>query len=98
MVGDDKQAIFGFNGSDKKYFTIDFIEEFNAKRIELSENYRSSKAVIRVANSVYPNSNDETKAVFQGRLQVCAAETEDDEAEYVLRKIKYYTERNERKQ
>lgn len=96
MVGDDKQAIFGFNGSDKKYFTVDFIDEFNAKKIELTENYRSSKAVIRVANSIYPNSNDETQAVFTGGFHFYAAETEIDEAEYVVKKIRYYTEKMKR--
>ncbi|MFH0905026.1 MAG: ATP-dependent helicase [Methanobacteriota archaeon] len=90
MVGDDKQAIFGFNGSDKKYFSELFIEEFQAKKISMAENYRSSKAVIEMANSIYPDSIDESKAVFNGLADFYKAPNEADEAEYVISKIKYY--------
>lgn len=90
MVGDDKQAIFGFNGSDKKYFSELFIDEFKAKKICLTENYRSSKTVIRVANRIYPDSIEESKAVFSGLADYYKAENETDEAEYVINKIKYY--------
>ncbi len=90
MVGDDKQAIFGFNGSDKKYFSQDFISDFNAQRIELTENYRSSKAVIRVANHIFPNSNDETKAATNGLVEFYAGKDESDEAAYVVKTIQEY--------
>lgn len=90
MVGDDKQAIFGFNGSDKKYFSSSFIEEFKAKEIHLTENYRSSKSVIRVSNHIYPNSIDESKAVYEGGVYFYAANDENDEADYVIRMINHY--------
>ncbi len=90
MVGDGKQAIFGFNGSDKKHFSQDFISDFNAQRIELTENYRSSKAVIRVANHIFPNSNDETKAATSGLVEFYAGKDESDEAAYVVKTIQKY--------
>jgi len=90
MVGDDKQAIFGFNGSDKKYFTGRFVEDYHAQVISLTENYRNSKIVIRIANTIFPRSIDESKAVFEGRADFYPANDEDDEADYVINKIKYY--------
>lgn len=90
MVGDDKQAIFGFNGSDKKYFTECFIKDFNAEKIILNENYRSSKAVIQIANAIYPNSNDESKAVIPGVAKFYTAKSDEDEAQYVYEKIDEY--------
>ncbi|OPY73906.1 MAG: ATP-dependent DNA helicase PcrA [Syntrophorhabdus sp. PtaU1.Bin002] len=91
MVGDGKQAIFGFNGSDKKYFTEYFIHDFGARQIVLTENYRNSKAVLRIANAVYPGSNDETAAAMPGRAEFYSAKNEEDEARYVYRKMEEYT-------
>lgn len=90
MVGDDKQAIFGFNGSDKKYLTVDFVSDFQAERVDLVENFRNSRAVIRVANLIYPKSNDESNAVFEGRIDFYAAPNEKDEARYVVEQIENY--------
>jgi len=90
MVGDDKQAIFGFNGSDKKYFSEIFVYDFNAEKIELTENYRNSKAVIRIANTIYPNSINEQNAVYEGIFEKYAAENEKDEVRYIIKKIMYY--------
>lgn len=91
MVGDGKQAIFGFNGSDKKYFTEYFIGDFGAEQIILTENYRNSKAVMLIANAVYPGSNDETTAAMPGLAEFYSAENEEDEARYVYHKIEEYT-------
>jgi DNA helicase-2/ATP-dependent DNA helicase PcrA len=90
MVGDDKQAIFGFNGSDKKYFSELFVKEYQARIIFLTENYRSSKIVIRIANSIFPDSIDESKAFFDGHAELYQADNEGNEADYVIKKIKYY--------
>jgi len=91
MVGDDKQAIFGFNGSDKKYFSELFVKEFQARKIFLTENYRSSYIVIRIANSIFPGSIDENNAFFNGYAELYQADNEDDEADYIIKKIEYYT-------
>jgi len=91
MVGDDKQAIFGFNGSDKKYFSETFVDEFQAQKIFLYENYRSSKIVIKIANSIFSHSIDESKAVFPGHAEFYPANNEDDEANYLINKVRFYT-------
>lgn len=52
IVGDDDQAIYGFRGADDRAF-----EKFDriwpgSRRVTLSENYRSERAVIDAANRV----------------------------------------------
>lgn len=49
-VGDDDQNIYEFRQSSSKYLA-DFIKEYNAKRFEMLENYRSTKRVIDFTNS-----------------------------------------------
>lgn len=90
MVGDDKQAIFGFNGSDKRYFSVDFVVDFNAQKVCLTENYRSSKSIIRIANNIYPDSIKQDNAVYEGLFESYIGEDESDEAEYVANKITHY--------
>ena len=48
-VGDDDQNIYAFRGSDSKYMQS-FVSEEGAKLYEMSDNYRSSKAVVNCAN------------------------------------------------
>lgn len=49
-VGDDDQNIYGFRGSDSRYLRS-FITEKNAVKYELTENYRSCRAVVSLANA-----------------------------------------------
>lgn len=49
-VGDDDQNIFGFRGSDSRYFAR-LLSEPGARLIEMTENYRSSRHVIDFANA-----------------------------------------------
>ena len=48
-VGDDDQNIFEFRGSDSKYLQY-IIEDYNAKKYEMVENYRSKKRIVDFAN------------------------------------------------
>ncbi|MDE7419933.1 MAG: RecQ family ATP-dependent DNA helicase [Muribaculaceae bacterium] len=48
-VGDDDQNIFEFRGSDSRYMT-QLLKEYNARFIEMTENYRSSRHVVDFAN------------------------------------------------
>ncbi|MCX6578678.1 MAG: ATP-dependent helicase [Candidatus Aminicenantes bacterium] len=88
MVGDPNQAIYGFNGSDKKYMCESFKKHFNAEVIRLDENYRSSKAVIRRANRLNPRAIDEKTAKIEGETQVLSFEDEEAEASWIVGKIK----------
>lgn len=86
LVGDPNQAIFGFNGSSKDYMLTEFPNDFKAEKVELRENYRSSRAVIRAANALYPDSMS-LNAVIEGCLEVVALPNEAAEAEWVAARI-----------
>lgn len=49
-VGDDDQNIFSFRGSDSKYMRL-LIDEFDATKYELTENYRSCHSIVSFAES-----------------------------------------------
>ncbi len=48
-VGDDDQNIYGFRGSDSRYM-LSLVKQEGAKLYEMTDNYRSSKAVVDCAN------------------------------------------------
>jgi len=52
LVGDPNQAIYGFNGSSHRFMMEEFPKDFQVQRIELRENYRSSRAVILAASKI----------------------------------------------
>lgn len=56
VVGDDDQAIYAFRGADE--FAFQRFEQAwpNAKRILLTENWRSGQAIIDVANAIIEDS------------------------------------------
>lgn len=88
MVGDPNQAIYGFNGSDRRFMLEYFPRDFQVEQFNMRENYRSTKAVIHAANTLFPNSMDEARAPLQGLCEVRPMETEDEEAAWVVDKIK----------
>lgn len=88
MVGDPNQSIFAFTGSSPEYMTIRFIEDYNAKTILLNENYRSSKEVIKAAQSIIPNSVNIENLAINGRFELIPYDNEDIEAKCVVGIIK----------
>ena len=48
-VGDDDQTIFQFRGSDSRYMQS-FINDMQATKYEMTENYRSQQSIVDVAN------------------------------------------------
>ncbi|MEQ8462925.1 ATP-dependent helicase [Coleofasciculus sp. E1-EBD-02] len=86
MVGDPKQAIFGWNGADPKYLER-FERDFQAKRIEMRENFRSSKAVVRTAKKLDPNyrvEGSEDSLPILGYIHLLVADDEKNEAILVV--------------
>ena len=49
-VGDDDQNIYEFRGSDSKYLR-ELIDNYGAKKYELTENYRSARKIVFFANA-----------------------------------------------
>lgn len=87
LVGDEKQSIYGFNGSDSSIMTKRFVEDFKPIVYELNENFRSAKSIVRFANTL-ENSESVSNYVYEGELKVYSFENESKEAGFVVEKIK----------
>lgn len=87
MVGDPNQMIYGFNGSSYDYLCQQFVKDFNPSKFELKENYRSSKAVIHLANKLKPDSQVESEFVQDGKSQIEEQQDENTEALWICNKI-----------
>jgi DNA helicase-2/ATP-dependent DNA helicase PcrA len=88
MVGDPNQMIYGFNGSSEEFLCEHFPKEFTATKYELKENYRSSKAVIRLANKLKKNSQVESDYALDGKSEfVTDLQDEQVEATWIADKI-----------
>jgi len=84
MVGDPNQSIYGFNTSSPKYLTDDFKADFNATQIRLEENYRSSRAVVRVAQSLDPTYTVAGQLAVEGYARKMVGDDEANEASRVV--------------
>lgn len=87
MVGDPNQMIFGFNGSSSEFLCTSFERDFSPKKFELKANYRSSKAVICLANKLKPGSQVGTDAVMSGLSEIVSFPDEEAEAGYICDKV-----------
>ena len=87
MVGDPKQAIYGFNGSSPKFMLEDFPADYGAVKMEIKKNYRSSKAVLSLAEKVQHNGGV-GNPFFDGIVDIQNFENENEEAEFVIAEIK----------
>lgn len=83
MVGDPRQSIYGFNTSSPEYMER-FGTDFGAKRIELTANYRSSKAVVSLAQSLDPNYMVAMQLPIEGEAKVIMGLDEQDEARQIV--------------
>ena len=92
MVGDPNQMIYGFNGS-KDYFEKDFVDDFVPQTFTLKENYRSTKAVIDLANKIKPNSQIKHEMAFQGWTGIQPCLDEEVEANWIIRNLKLLREK-----
>lgn len=84
MVGDPNQMIYGFNGSSKEYLCSYFVRDFSPQIFELKENYRSTRAVIRVANKLKPDSQIESEYALEGKFEISEFNTEEEEANFIV--------------
>ncbi|MFA6301682.1 MAG: ATP-dependent helicase [Legionella sp.] len=88
MVGDPNQMIYGFNGSSEKFLCAYFPKDFSASKHELKENYRSSKAIIHLANKLKKNSQVESDYALDGKFKfVTNLQDEQAEAIWIADKI-----------
>lgn len=79
MVGDPRQSIYGFNTSSPEFMER-FGSEFAAKRVQLTANYRSSRAIVNFAQTLDANYMVDMQLPIQGAVSVLVGENEKDEA------------------
>lgn len=89
IVGDPNQSIYGFNGSSPEYMESLFINDFNVKKIILSENYRCSRSVIEASNKLMDLNVSAINYVINGEFYIHEASNEANEAKFVVNKIKH---------
>ncbi|MFZ2899046.1 MAG: ATP-dependent helicase [Saprospiraceae bacterium] len=89
MVGDPKQAIYGFNGSSAKFMQDYFVQDFQAAKREIRYNYRSSQRVLELAQNIQPNGGIGTN-YYQGVSEIHSFENEAAEAEWIIQTIKFW--------
>ncbi len=88
MVGDTKQSLYHFNGSDIKMMKELFVRDFNAQKIELNTNFRSADEIIKAANKV----NASSMKVFEqqglkGQVNIWPCNNEKEEASRVINEV-----------
>lgn len=88
MVGDPNQMIYGFNGSSHKFLCDFFIKDFSPTCYKLTENYRSSQAVVELANKLKPGTQVVTDFALKGDQKIAPLEDEGLEAEWICQGIK----------
>jgi len=99
MVGDIKQSLYNFNGSDIKYMESCFVYDFKAITKRLNTNYRSSKKIIEVANKVINDSMSGYETQVNGTFKLLEDCTnEEDEADKIVTLIEGYLKDGEFKE
>ncbi len=91
VVGDDKQAIFAFNGASG-----DFLGNFcdtwpNAKVVRLDDNFRCSEPILGAANSVLGTGNSRSArppGSYDDRPRIVVHATAEDEISWCVRQIR----------
>jgi DNA helicase-2/ATP-dependent DNA helicase PcrA len=92
MVGDPKQAIYGFNGASPKFMQEYFVNDFKATKKEINHNYRSSDSVLEIAEKILPNGGKGVN-YFKGIAKIKPFVDEKTEAEWVISQINYWIEK-----
>lgn len=94
IVGDVNQSIYSFRGS-KPSLLLNFKDRHpKAKQIYMTQNYRSTKNILRVANSVIRNNKNRTKidaytSNSEGqKVGLYVADSGKEEANFVAQQIK----------
>jgi DNA helicase-2/ATP-dependent DNA helicase PcrA len=82
MVGDPKQSIYGFNTSSPEFMDR-FCEDFSAIKVELTENFRSSKIVVEIAKRLDSAYVVEGQLPVQGQATLLIGADEEGEANQI---------------
>ncbi|CAM1000173.1 DNA 3'-5' helicase [Rhodanobacter sp. Root179] len=95
-VGDDDQSIYGWRGARVENMA-QFLRDFpGARTIKLEQNYRSTSTILKAANSVIQRNGSRlgkelwTAGDDGERIALYAAYNEQDEARFVIERIREY--------
>ena len=88
LVGDIKQSIYAFNGSNSDLMSVNFLNDFKPTIFSLNENFRSAKAIVDYANSL-EKSEGIPNCYYKGEILYREYDSEQDEARAVVEKINY---------
>ncbi|HEV2622309.1 MAG TPA: 3'-5' exonuclease [Frateuria sp.] len=95
-VGDDDQSIYGWRGARVENMQ-QFLRDFpGARTIKLEQNYRSTATILKAANSVIARNGGRlgkqlwTAGEAGERISLYAAYNEQDEARFVIERIREY--------
>ena len=95
-VGDDDQSIYGWRGAKVENMQ-QFLRDFHgARTIKLEQNYRSTATILKAANSVIARNGGRlgkelwTAGGEGERIALYAAYNEQDEARFVIERIREY--------
>lgn len=91
LVGDEKQSIYGFNGSDSNLMSKKFVNDFEPTIFILNENFRSAKAIVRFANTLEA-SDSVSNYYYEGELNAYELQDEEEEALFIVQQIKLLME------
>ncbi len=101
VVGDEDQSIYGWRGAEYRNVSR-FIEDFDdVKIVKLEKNYRSTKEILTVANTVISNnSNRIEKNLYsekeeKGELVIFGALDPGEEAQFVADRVESLIDRGE---
>ncbi|WP_183015433.1 ATP-dependent helicase [Achromobacter sp. UMC46] len=87
LVGDSDQMIYGFNSSSADFMCRNFDLDFSPLKFSLRENYRSSRAVISLANKLKPGAQELTAFVLAGHHEIREFANEDEESNWIVTSI-----------
>ena len=94
VVGDDDQSIYGWRGAEIKNI-LNFHKDFQGTKVfKLQQNYRSTKKILDLANTIIANNSERSKKTLWtenedgAKIEFYSAEQESDEAEYIAGQIK----------
>ncbi|OQX88803.1 hypothetical protein B6D60_01045 [candidate division KSB1 bacterium 4484_87] len=92
-IGDPDQAIYGFRGSDRKFF-LQFEQDFpGTKVLHLEKNYRSDSAILKASAQVIEKNEDHqplriwSNLVSKTQIDIFETPTEKSEAETIVHQI-----------